>query len=270
MAEKERIDLLLVKKGLFDTREQAKRAVMAGIVFVENHRIDKPGQRLSADIEITVKGNKQKYVGRGGYKLEKAIVYFQLDLNGAIAIDIGASTGGFTDCMLQSGAKKVYAVDVGYNQLAWKLRNDERVIVRERLNFRYAHPEEFVPKPSFATIDVSFISLKHILPKLTDIIAEDGTVVALVKPQFEAGREDVGKRGIVRERKTHVQVLHKMIEFSNELGFVVSGLTYSPITGGDGNIEFLMLLRWTNEPLIQNIPAPEQIVTKAHKNLFRT
>lgn len=271
MDKKERIDVLLVKKGLFESREQAKRAIMAGNIYVNNERIDKPGVKVNIDNEITVKGEKQKYVGRGGYKLEKAIEYFHLNLNDVVAIDIGASTGGFTDCMLQQGARKVYAVDVGYNQLAWQLRNDERVIVKERYNFRYANPEDFLEEqPCFATIDVSFISLKLILPPLTKIIAENSYVVALVKPQFEAGKDEVGKKGIVRNPNTHCSVIREIMEFSQKLGFSICGLTYSPITGGDGNIEFLLLLKWMNENIVADITiSPEAVVKEAHQTLLQ-
>lgn len=269
MAKKERIDVLLVKKGLFESREQAKRAVMAGTIFIDNQRVDKPGFKANLEDTIVVKGEKQKYVGRGGFKLEKALQDFNLNLHDIVAIDIGASTGGFTDCMLQNGARKVYAVDVGYNQLAWKLRQDERVIVKERFNFRYAQPEDFHDeKPAFASIDVSFISLKLILPPLTKIIENNSYIVALVKPQFEAGKEEVGKKGIVRDAETHVRILEEMIEFSYEIGFIVSGLTYSPITGGDGNIEFLLLLEWTSaENTKRAFPSPEMVVQQAHEQL---
>lgn len=269
MAKKERIDVILVKKGLFESREQAKRAVMAGMVFIEDERVDKPGSRASIEDPIVIKGKKQKYVSRGGLKLEKALQKFNLNLQNVVAIDIGASTGGFTDCMLQNGAQKVYAVDVGYNQLAWKLRQDARVIVKERYNFRYAKPEDFQDKkPTFATIDVSFISLKLILPPLTEIIEKNSYIVVLVKPQFEAGREEVGKRGIVRDATTHIRVLREMIEFSHELGCNVVDGTYSPITGGDGNIEFLLLLKWTGKQKEKkNIPSPKVIVQEAHEQL---
>lgn len=268
MAKKERIDVLLVNKGFFPSREQAKRAIMAGTVFINNSRIDKPGSKVDNEDTIIVKGEKQKYVGRGGFKLEKAIKHFNLNLNDVVAIDIGASTGGFTDCMLQHGARKVYAVDVGYNQLAWKLRQDKRVIVKERFNFRYAKREDFeAEEPTFASIDVSFISLKLILPPLTKIIKNESYVVALVKPQFEAGKNEVGNKGIVRDIKTHARILREMIEFSHELGFVVSDLTYSPITGGDGNIEFLMLLKWTYEKEKIDYPTPETVVQEAHAQL---
>lgn len=269
MAEKQRIDVLLVKKGLFDSREQAKRAVMAGLVYIGHQLVDKPGYKASIDDNIIIKGERQKYVSRGGYKLEKALQEFHLDVRGAVALDIGASTGGFTDCLLQHGARKVYAVDVGYNQLAWKLRQDERVIVKERYNFRHAKPEDFqAESPTFAVIDVSFISLKLILPPLTKIIDKNSEVVALIKPQFEAGKADVGKKGIVRDANIHNRVLEEIIEFSKDIGFAVSGLTYSPITGGDGNIEFLIWLSWKSKktPIL---PSPTTVVKQAHQQLRR-
>ena len=268
MAKKERIDVLLVEYGFFDSREKAKRAIMAGLVFVENERVDKAGTKIDVSAQIEVKGNRLNYVSRGGLKLEKAIRAFRLDLAGKTAIDVGASTGGFTDCMLQHGVKKVYAVDVGYNQLAWKLRQDERVIVMERVNFRYIDAAIFQEdKPSFATVDVSFISLKLILPKLTEIITNDGLVVALVKPQFEAGKEDVGKKGIVRDQHVHMRVLDEMIVFALDLGFSVMGLTYSPVTGKDGNIEFLLLLKWNQVGRNMLTDQTESVVKDAHDHL---
>lgn len=267
MSVKERVDTLLVRNGLFDTREQAKRAIMAGRVYIDETRVDKPGTKIKADSQLTVKGPKEKYVGRGGYKLEKALDHFQIDIFGQTAIDIGASTGGFTDCMLQNGAKKVYAVDVGYNQLAWKLRRDERVVVMERMNFRYADPSLFEEdKPTFAAIDVSFISLTYMLPVLGKIIAKKGKVISLVKPQFEAGRDEVGKKGIVRDRKVHTEVLDKIIAFAEKEKYAVRGLTYSPILGGDGNIEFLLYLsRGIDQAQVKIIP--ESIVEEAHQAL---
>lgn len=243
MAAKERIDVLLVHHGFFDSREKAKRAVMAGLVFSKTERIDKPGMKLAFDAPLEVKGSLQKYVSRGGLKLEKAIKAFDLDLQNKIVLDIGASTGGFTDCALQHGAKTVYALDVGYGQLDWKLRSDERVVVMERTNFRYVTSQDFAHGlPAFATIDVSFISLKLIFPVLFELLADQGQVIALVKPQFEAGREQVGKKGIVREPKVHEQVLRQTLQVVNQLGFTVQGLDYSPITGGEGNIEFLLYI----------------------------
>lgn len=268
MNRKERADVLLVEKGYFDSREKAKRAIMAGLVYLEHSRIDKPGTKIDVTSQLYVKESETKYVGRGGYKLEKALQSFQLNISNVTAIDIGASTGGFTDCMLQNGAKKVYAVDVGYNQLAWKLRNDERVIVMERMNFRYAEPDGFAADPpSFATVDVSFISLKYIFPPLTKIIQDNGTVVALVKPQFEAGKDEVGKKGIVRDKQVHLNVLNEMIEFVLQEGFTVTGLTHSPITGGSGNIEYLLLLTWSKKGKCELQMTPSHVVQTAHQLL---
>lgn len=242
-SNKERLDLLLVEQAYYDSREKAKAAIMAGLVFVDEERIDKAGTKVSRDSRINVKGAVHPYVSRGGLKLEKAIRTFGIDLNGAVMIDIGASTGGFTDCALQNGAAYVYAVDVGYNQLDWSLRNDPRVCVMERTNFRYTQPGDLQgPVPTFASIDVSFISLKLILPPLRSLLDAEGQVVALIKPQFEAGREKVGKSGVVRDPDVHLDVLRTVLSFASETGFGIKGLTYSPITGGEGNIEFLVLL----------------------------
>lgn len=243
--KKERVDVLAVQQGLFDTREQAKRGVMAGLVYTAEHheRLDKPGEKIPFETELEIKGQKLPYVSRGGLKLVKAIEVFDLDFNDKIVLDIGASTGGFTDVALQNGGKLSYALDVGYNQLAWKLRQDERVVVMERTNFRYSQPADFHEGlPEMATIDVSFISLKLILPVLHPILVEKGEVMALIKPQFEAGREAVGKNGIVREAKTHEAVIEEIIRFSLKENFNVKNLSYSPITGGEGNIEFLLHL----------------------------
>ncbi len=240
MREKERVDVLLVKKGLFDSREKAQRAVMAGTVYIGDQRVDKPGSRIDSGVSLNIKGDPMPYVGRGGFKLEKALNVFPISVAGKRMLDIGASTGGFTDCALQNGAAKVYALDVGYNQLAWKLRNDARVVVMERTNFRYCTPEDFPEgTPDFATIDVSFISLKKILPPLKSIVLPGSDIVVLIKPQFEAGRSEVGKKGIVRDPGVHEHVLRDLLQFSLQTGFSVLGLDYSPITGGDGNIEFL-------------------------------
>ncbi len=243
--KKERIDVLLVEQGLFETREKAKRAVMAGIVYCEENRLDKPGEKINTDSKLSVKGKTLQYVSRGGLKLEKALKIFDVDMKDKVLLDIGSSTGGFTDCALQNGAKQSYALDVGYNQLAWKLRQDERVIVMERTNFRYVTPVDLKGEmPNIASIDVSFISLKLILPVLKTLLVSGSNVIALVKPQFEAGREQVGKKGIVRDRKVHESVLEKIIAFSIEEGYIVKNLSFSPITGGDGNIEFLLHLYW--------------------------
>lgn len=241
---KERLDVLLVEQGYFESREKAKAAIMAGLVFVDTEKVDKAGTKVSREGSITVKGALHPYVSRGGLKLEKAIRQFGISMEGKTMLDIGASTGGFTDCALQNGAAHVYAVDVGYNQLDWSLRNDVRVRVMERTNFRYVTKETLAgPEPDIATIDVSFISLKLILPPLKAVLKPGGETVALIKPQFEAGRDKVGKSGVVRETETHVQVLTSVLEFAEDLGFSLQGLTYSPITGGEGNIEFLAYWR---------------------------
>jgi 23S rRNA (cytidine1920-2'-O)/16S rRNA (cytidine1409-2'-O)-methyltransferase len=273
--KKERIDVLLVERGLIETREKAKRAVMAGLVYSNDLRLDKPGEKINEDTPLTVKGNVLPYVSRGGLKLEKALKEFNLDVTDKLMLDIGSSTGGFTDCALQNGAKMTYAVDVGYNQLAWKLRQDERVVVMERTNFRYLTASDLqYGMPNFATIDVSFISLKLILPVLKTLLIPGSDTLALVKPQFEAGREQVGKKGIVRDKSVHISVLEKIIDFSRELGFTIVNLSYSPITGGDGNIEFLLHLRWDgeqNDELGINLLnlSPAQIVEEAHQQLSK-
>jgi 23S rRNA (cytidine1920-2'-O)/16S rRNA (cytidine1409-2'-O)-methyltransferase len=246
--KKERVDILLVERGLAETREKAKRAIMAGLVYSNEERLDKPGEKVARDIPLTVKGQVMPYVSRGGFKLEKALREFNIDLQGKIVLDIGASTGGFTDCALQNGAKLSYALDVGYNQLAWKLRQDERVVVMERTNFRYVTPADLqYGMPQFASIDVSFISLRLILPVLKTLLVPNSDVAALIKPQFEAGREQVGKKGIVRDRKVHEAVIASIMDFSLAEGFDVQNVTFSPITGGDGNIEFLIHLKWYGE-----------------------
>lgn len=238
--KKERLDLLLVQKNLFASREQAKRAILAGLVQVNRETIVKAGTKVDVNATLTVKRPLHPYVSRGGLKLEKAIRTFELDMKEKIVLDIGASTGGFTDCALQHGAKKVYAVDVGYGQLAWKLRQDSRVIVLERTNFRYMKPEQLMEgRPDMATIDVSFISLAHIFPNLKRFLPDGGTVIALVKPQFEAGRQQVEKKGIVKDPHTHREVLMRVIELARASSFCLKGLTFSPILGSKGNIEFL-------------------------------
>lgn len=241
---KERIDVLLVEQGYFDSREKAKTAIMAGLVFGNQERIEKAGTKVPRDTKLTVKGALHPYVSRGGLKLEKALKQFQIDMKERVMLDIGSSTGGFTDCALQHGASYVYAIDVGYNQLDWSLRSDERVNVKERTNFRYMTPEDLDgPSPDFASIDVSFISLRIILPPLVALLNKPADIVALIKPQFEAGREKVGKSGVVRDAKVHQEVLETVLGFATELGYTLQGLTFSPITGGEGNIEFLAHLR---------------------------
>lgn len=271
MAKKERIDVLLVERGLIETREKAKRAIMAGLVYTNEQRLDKPGEKIDTELPLQIKGEVMPYVSRGGYKLEKALKVFDVSVQDKIMIDIGSSTGGFTDCALQNGAKKSYALDVGYNQLAWKLRQDERVIVMERTNFRYVKPEDLIEGlPEFASIDVSFISLRLILPVLKTLLVPMSNVVALIKPQFEAGREQVGKKGIVKDPKVHEEVIEMIIDFALRQGYDVKGVTFSPITGGDGNIEFLIHLHWEGNKEIGNNElksTPKEIVVDAHNEL---
>lgn len=234
--------MLLVKKGFFQSREKARSSIMAGVVNVDGKREDKPGSRFNDDCEIEIRQNINPYVSRGGLKLEKAVSYFGINLHGKIAMDVGASTGGFTDCMLKSGASRVFAVDVGYGQLAWELRNDERVANMERTNIRYIKRENISTTVDFASIDVSFISLKKVLPVVYELLDHDGEVLCLIKPQFEAGREKVGKHGVVRNIDVHREVVDGIIEFSQKTGFYIKGLTYSPIKGPEGNIEYLLYL----------------------------
>ncbi len=237
---KERLDTLLVKQGFAASREKAKAILMAGNVFVDGQREDKPGTTFEeSKIHIEVRGTELKYVSRGGLKLEKAMAEFPVALSRAVCMDIGASTGGFTDCMLQNGAKKVYAVDVGHGQLAWKLRNDDRVVCMEKTNFRYVVREDIGEKIDFASVDVSFISLTKILIPARNLLRSQGSMVCLIKPQFEAGRDKVGKKGVVRKPQVHEEVVHKVVDYADLVGFDVRGLTYSPIKGPEGNIEYL-------------------------------
>lgn len=241
---KERLDVLLVKKGLAPSREKAKAILMSGQVFVNGQREDKAGAAFDeVDIQIEVRGNTLPYVSRGGLKLEKAMKQFDLQLQGLVCMDIGSSTGGFTDCMLQNGATKVYAVDVGHGQLAWKLRNDERVVCMERTNFRYMVREDIQDDLDFASVDVSFISLTKILPTARKLLKSGAQMVCLIKPQFEAGREKVGKKGVVRDPLVHKEVIEKIISFAHETGFQILHLEYSPIKGPEGNIEYLLHIR---------------------------
>ncbi|EPD53640.1 hemolysin TlyA family protein [Paenisporosarcina sp. HGH0030] len=245
---KERVDVLLVERGLCETREKAKRAIMAGTVYTNELRLEKPGEKIAMDSPLQVKGNELRYVSRGGLKLEKALEFFQVNVKDKLMLDIGASTGGFTDCALQNGARHCYALDVGYNQLAWKIRQDERVTVMERTNFRYVTAADLAEgMPEFATIDVSFISLKLILPVLKTLLVPGSDVIALVKPQFEAGKANVGKKGVVRDAKVHINVLETIANFAQQTGFTLKNASFSPITGGEGNIEFLFHLIATEE-----------------------
>lgn len=241
MAEtKTRLDVLLIEKGIFSSRERAKASIMAGEIFVDGIRVDKCGEKIKNTANIEFKGNVMPYVSRGGFKLEKAMKAFDIDLNDKVCLDIGASTGGFTDCMLQNGAKKVFSIDVGYGQLAWKLRIDPRVVCMERTNFRYITYEDVGEYADFGSIDVSFISLTKIIPAAINILNDKGRMVALIKPQFEAGRDKVGKKGVVRERSTHKEVILKIVDFVKSLNLKIIGLDFSPIKGPEGNIEYLI------------------------------
>lgn len=240
--EKLRLDMLLVEKGYFETREKARRTIMAGLVFIDNQKLDKPGTKVNIDCEILIKGNPNPYVSRGGLKLEKAIKAFTIDLEDKVCLDIGASTGGFTDCMLQNKAKKVYAIDVGYGQLDWKLRQDTRVIVMERTNIRYVEEKNLKELGDFASIDVSFISLKLVLPVVKKLLKDSAEIMALVKPQFEAGKEKVGKKGVVRDLEVHKDVVHSIVDFAVSLNLNIKDFSYSPIKGPEGNIEYLLYM----------------------------
>lgn len=239
---KERLDVLLVKRNLAPSREKAKAVIMAGSVLVEGQREDKAGAMFPDTVQITVKGNTLPYVSRGGLKLEKAMTHFGLSLEGKVCMDVGASTGGFTDCMLQNGAVKVYSVDVGHGQLDWKLRNDERVVCMERTNIRYVTPENIAEPVQFVSIDVSFISLTKVLLPVRNLMEESAQMVCLIKPQFEAGREKVGKKGVVRDPKVHEEVIHQVIAYARSISFGVLHLEFSPIKGPEGNIEYLLHL----------------------------
>ena len=242
MADKERLDLLIVNKGLVQSRERAKALIMAGEVYVNGVKEDKAGTKVDVKSDITLKSSDIKYVSRGGFKLEKAIDEFGINLKDKICMDIGASTGGFTDCMLQNGAEKVYSIDVGYGQFAWKLRNDERVVCLEKTNIRYITNEQVPDKADFASVDVSFISLTKVIPPALSVMAEDASMVCLIKPQFEAGREKVGKKGVVRDLSVHREVIEKIIDFAFDIGLNVINISFSPIKGPEGNIEYLILL----------------------------
>jgi len=265
MSNKTRLDVLLTERGLQDSRQKAQATIMSGLVFVDGQRVDKPGTAVSNDARLEVRGNVLPYVSRGGLKLEKAMATFPISLKDAVCGDIGASTGGFTDCMLQNGASKVYAVDVGYGQLAWKLRSDPRVVCLERTNARYLTHEQIPDELDFASVDVSFISLKLILPAVCGLLKESGHVACLVKPQFEAGREKVGKKGVVRDPAVHVEVLENFLNHAKDSGFTVIDITYSPIRGPEGNIEYLGFLEKGSLPeRTFNLPA---LVAESHQVL---
>lgn len=239
---KERLDVMMVNRGLAESREKAKAIIMSGIVYVDNIKEDKAGSTFDEKAQIEVRGNTLKYVSRGGLKLEKAMDCFGVSLAGKVAMDVGSSTGGFTDCMLQNGAVKVYSVDVGHGQLAWKLRNDERVVCMEKTNIRYVTPDDIEDRIEFASIDVSFISLTKVLSPVKELLTDDGEIVCLIKPQFEAGREKVGKKGVVRDQKVHVEVVEMIVDFARQIGFKTLDLSYSPIKGPEGNIEYLLYI----------------------------
>lgn len=263
---KQRLDSLIFERGLSESREKAKIAVMMGLVYVDGQKQDKPGTMLSDTVKIEVRGEALPYVSRGGLKLAKAVSAFAVDLAGKTAMDIGASTGGFTDCMLQNGARRVYAIDVGYGQLAWKLRSDPRVVNLERTNVRYLRPEQ-VPEPiDFFSVDVAFISLKLVLPVVRTFLAEDGLGVCLIKPQFEAGREKVGKKGVVRDVGVHADVVRELTGFALENGFSLLGLTYSPVKGPEGNIEYLMFVQKSDAP-VSCSPDIDLLVKESHRVL---
>ena len=262
---KERLDVILVEQGYAPSREKAKAIIMSGNVYVNEQKEDKAGSSFDVSkIQLEVRGSSLKYVSRGGLKLEKAMDSWQIGLEGAVCMDIGASTGGFTDCMLQNGAAKVYSVDVGHGQLAWKLRNDERVVCMEKTNFRYLTREDIQDDLDFASVDVSFISLTKILIPARNLLRDQGEMVCLIKPQFEAGREKVGKKGVVRERSVHEEVVHKIIDFAHSIGFDVLDLEYSPIKGPEGNIEYLLHIRKND---LRAALVAEWTETKAEQNL---
>ncbi len=267
MIEKKRLDCLVFEQGLAPSREKARALIMAGQVYVDNQKADKPGTMLSVGTPIEVRGDTLPYVSRGGLKLAKAMQEFPIILQGCICMDIGASTGGFTDCMLQNGAIKVYSVDVGYGQLAWSLRTDERVVNLERTNARYLTQEQIPDPIDFFSVDVSFISLTLILPALRPLLKEHGQAVCLIKPQFEAGKEKVGKKGVVRDQAVHQEVIEKVTRFAVENGYSVNGLTFSPVKGPEGNIEYLVFLEKTEDPHFicsQSIP---ELVAQSHETL---
>ena len=265
---KERLDVLLVKKGFYQSRERAKASIMAGIVYVDGQKSDKAGNMVDEEAEIIVKENICPYVSRGGLKLEKSMKIWPINLENALCMDIGASTGGFTDCMLQSGARKVYAVDVGYGQLDYKLRIDERVINMEKCNIRYLDFDTVDTPIDFISIDVSFISLKLVFPVASKLLGKNGSLVCLVKPQFEAGREQVGKKGIVRDKKVHKEVIENVVKYAVDNGLNPVGLTYSPVTGAKGNIEYLLYLsKASREENLVNDTVIENIVNTSHEEL---
>lgn len=266
---KERLDILLVNRGFAPSREKAKAIIMSGNVFVNGEREDKAGQTFDEKAEIIVKGQTLKYVSRGGLKLEKAILNFEVSVTNKICMDVGSSTGGFTDCMLQNGAIKVYAVDVGHGQLDWKLRQDERVVCMEKTNIRYVTKDDIEDLIQFSSIDVSFISLTKVLLPVKNLLSKDGQIICLIKPQFEAGREKVGKKGVVREKSVHVEVIEKVIDYAKGIGFEVLNLEFSPIKGPEGNIEYLLYIQnhVDEKPHEDNAVDVYEVVDRAHGTL---
>ena len=265
---KERLDVLLVNRGLAASREKAKAIIMSGNVYVDGQKEDKAGQTFPEEANIEVRGSTLKYVSRGGFKLEKAMECFDVSLSGKICMDVGSSTGGFTDCMLQNGAVKVYAVDVGHGQLDWKLRNDQRVICMEKTNIRYVKPEDIEDRIQFSSIDVSFISLTKVLGPVKELLTDDGEIVCLIKPQFEAGREKVGKHGVVRDASVHKEVIDMVMNYAVSINFEVLNLEFSPVKGPEGNIEYLLHLLKHQSGEYSSIPVDSgEIVRKAHETL---
>lgn len=264
--KKERLDALLTARGLFESRAKAQAAIMAGQILVNEQKIDKPGTQVTEDAKIRILGDKLPFVSRGGLKLAKALKIFPISVEGKVVADIGASTGGFTDCALQNGAAKVYAIDVGYGQLAWKLRNDERVVNMERTNVRYLEKEQLAEMVDAVTIDVAFISLDKVLPAVHKILKANGFVIALIKPQFEAGKENVGKKGVVRDPKVHEAVINNVISFAKNEGFGIAGLEFSPIKGPEGNIEYLLYLTLGNDDAV-DAEYVSALVSKSHGDL---
>ena len=281
---KKRLDMLMMERALAPSREKAKAFIMAGDVYVDGQKEDKAGTMFPETVKIEVRGNTLPYVSRGGLKLEKAMKNFDVTLDSKVCMDVGASTGGFTDCMLQNGAVKVYSIDVGYGQLDWKLRNDPRVVCMEKTNIRYVVPEDIQEKPAFSSIDVSFISLTKVLGPVKEILSPGGEVVALIKPQFEAGREKVGKKGVVREKSTHLEVIQMVMAYAAEIGFEIRNLEFSPIKGPEGNIEYLLYLHKPEQASEETVTgeealakaekecpvSPEQVVEEAHRELDKT
>lgn len=267
MNTKKRLDAAVFEQGFCDSREKAKTLIMAGVVYVNNQKADKPGMQIKDDDSIEVRSNPLKYVSRGGLKLEKAMSSFDIKLDGLVCADIGASTGGFTDCMLQNGAKKVYSIDVGYGQLAWKLRTDPRVVNMERTNFRYVTKEQLPDELSFASVDVSFISLSLIVPVMRTLMRNDAYAVCLIKPQFEAGRDKIGKKGVVRDKSVHIEVVYNIIGMMLNNGFSVSGLDYSPVKGPEGNIEYLILVQKSDQPVNNLKTTAKDVVMRSHDAL---